>query len=113
MLDDEESLKIKLQGKGLVTIQTQETEPEVIQIDGKDFMVLDRPNPIVGMTLEGPLLDRDLTSFVGRHSIPMQHGLTMAEMVGYLNQSMAIGAELHVVPMSGWRRPRSFAARGT
>jgi uncharacterized protein YbbC (DUF1343 family) len=75
-------------------------------------LVLDRPNPIGGMMLNGPLLDRNLTSFVGRHSIPMQHGLTMAEMARYLNQSMAIGADLHVLPMTGWRRDMHWTETG-
>jgi uncharacterized protein YbbC (DUF1343 family) len=67
-------------------------------------VVLDRPNPLGGKTFEGPLLDLHYASFVGRSVIPMRHGLTMGEMAGWLNARHKIGAELTVVPMTGWRR---------
>jgi uncharacterized protein YbbC (DUF1343 family) len=67
-------------------------------------MVLDRPNPLGGEAAEGPLLDPDFSSFVGRAPIPMRHGLTMGEMTLCLNELMGIGAEVEVVRMNGWQR---------
>ena len=71
-------------------------------------LVLDRPNPIGGRRVEGPELDQGYTSFVGRASIPMAHGLTIGEMACYLNRAMEIGATVEVVPMTGWRREMLF-----
>jgi uncharacterized protein YbbC (DUF1343 family) len=67
-------------------------------------VVLDRPNPLGGELFEGPLLDLHYASFVGRSSVPMRHGLTMGELARWLNARHKIGAELSVVPMTGWRR---------
>jgi uncharacterized protein YbbC (DUF1343 family) len=67
-------------------------------------VVLDRPNPLGGEAAEGPLLDLHYASFVGRSSIPMRHGLTMGELARWLNARHKIGAELHVVTMTGWAR---------
>ena len=79
---------------------------------GKTLAVLDRPNPIGGIRVEGNLLAPDCTSFVGRHPIPMRHGLTIGEMARLLNSEMAIGADLTVVPMRGWQRRMDFADTG-
>jgi uncharacterized protein YbbC (DUF1343 family) len=68
------------------------------------LVVLDRPNPLGGEAFEGPLLDLHYASFVGRSSIPMRHGLTMGELARWLNARHNIGADLSVVPMTGWRR---------
>jgi uncharacterized protein YbbC (DUF1343 family) len=71
---------------------------------GVKVVVLDRPNPLGGLEVEGGWLDRDFASFVGRAPIPMRHDLTMGELTLYLNGSMGIGAAVEVVPMQGWRR---------
>jgi uncharacterized protein YbbC (DUF1343 family) len=71
---------------------------------GVPVLVLDRPNPLGGAKAEGPLLHPHYASFVGRSSIPMRHGLTMAELAGWLNARHKIGAKLHVVKMAGWSR---------
>ena len=71
-------------------------------------LILDRPNPIGGRRVEGPKLDEAYTSFIGRASIPMAHGLTIAEMARYLNRAMGIEATVEVVPMTGWRREMLF-----
>ena len=67
-------------------------------------MVLDRPNPIGGVKIEGPVLESEYASFVGQFPIPLRHGMTMGELARLFNQEFAIGAELHVVPVQGWRR---------
>ena len=79
---------------------------------GKPVAILDRPNPIGGVRIEGNLLAPDFTSFVGRHPIPMRHGLTIGEMARLLNTEMAIGADLRIVPMRGWKRCMDFADTG-
>ncbi|HWQ32934.1 MAG TPA: DUF1343 domain-containing protein [Blastocatellia bacterium] len=71
---------------------------------GKRMIVLDRPNPIGGLGLEGNILERGHESFVGMYPIPMRHGMTVAELALMFNQEFGIGCELEVVPMRGWSR---------
>ena len=71
---------------------------------GRKVVVLDRPNPIGGHLVEGNLLKKDWTSFVGLYEIPMRHGLTMGELALLCNHEMGIKAELEVIPVQGWRR---------
>jgi uncharacterized protein YbbC (DUF1343 family) len=71
---------------------------------GLGVLVCDRPNPIGGTAVEGPLLERGFESFVGMYPIPMRHGLTMGELARLFNDEFAIGAKLEVIPMEGWRR---------
>jgi uncharacterized protein YbbC (DUF1343 family) len=66
--------------------------------------VLDRPNPITGFYVEGPVLDADLHSFVGYFSLPVRHGMTMGELAELFNQENKLGAKLHVIKMRGWER---------
>ena len=73
-------------------------------------LVLDRPNPLGGVEVEGPELDPEFASFVGLRAMPMRHGLTLAEAARWLNRS--IGADLHTVAMQGWERGMTFAATG-
>jgi uncharacterized protein YbbC (DUF1343 family)/CubicO group peptidase (beta-lactamase class C family) len=68
------------------------------------FFVLDRPNPITGVHVEGPMLDRDKLSFVGYFPMPLRHGMTMGEMAKMFNAENHIGAELHVIEMKDWQR---------
>jgi uncharacterized protein YbbC (DUF1343 family) len=67
-------------------------------------VVLDRPNPLGGVDVEGPLLDLHYASFVGRSAIPLRHGLTMGELAHWLNAQHKIGVDLRVVKLSGWSR---------
>lgn len=71
---------------------------------GIPVLVLDRPNPLGGDVAEGPLLEPQFASFVGRAPLPMRHGLTFAELARYLNDVMALSADVRTVPMQGWRR---------
>ncbi len=66
------------------------------------FFVLDRPNPIGGVAVEGGVVQRGFESFVGLFPVCARHGLTAGEYAQFVNQS--VGADLHVVPMRGWRR---------
>ncbi|HEV2826649.1 MAG TPA: DUF1343 domain-containing protein, partial [Pyrinomonadaceae bacterium] len=75
-------------------------------------VVLDRPNPINGLDVEGPLADADKLSFVVYHSIPVRHGMTMGELARFFNQDRKIGADLRVIKMENWRRAQWFDATG-
>jgi uncharacterized protein YbbC (DUF1343 family) len=69
---------------------------------GTPVIVCDRPNPIGGLRVEGPTLEPGFESFVGQFRMPMRHGMTIAELARYFNQS--IGCQLEVVPMEGYTR---------
>ena len=79
---------------------------------GIEFFVLDRPNPIGGMQIEGPMLDDDLRSFIGYHAMPVRHGMTVGELARMWNAEREIGADLKIVPMEGWRRDLWFDETG-
>ncbi|PYS71490.1 MAG: hypothetical protein DMF69_10250, partial [Acidobacteria bacterium] len=70
--------------------------------------VLDRPNPIGGLDIEGPIADRDKLSFVSYHTIPVRHGLTIGELGQLFNKQKNFGADLRVIKMEGWRRSMWF-----
>src|SRR5215510_3022349 len=70
--------------------------------------VLDRPNPIGGLDVEGPIADSDKLSFTSYHTIPTRHGLTIGELAQLFNKQRNIGADLRVVKMEGWRRSMWF-----
>ena len=72
------------------------------------FYVLDRPNPIGGAQVEGPMLDPDRTSFTGYMPLPVRHGMTIGELARYFNAEKKIGVQLHVVEMKGWSRSQFF-----
>jgi len=71
---------------------------------GLPVIVCDRPNPIGGLQVEGPMLEPGYESFVGQFPIPMRHGMTVAELGRLFNEHHGIGAELEIVPMQGWSR---------
>jgi len=77
---------------------------------GIAYYVLDRPNPITGVHVEGPLLDRDLLSFVGYFPLPPRHGMTMGELAEMFNGENRIGAKLTVIAMKDWQRGDWFDA---
>jgi uncharacterized protein YbbC (DUF1343 family)/CubicO group peptidase (beta-lactamase class C family) len=76
------------------------------------FFVLDRPNPITGVHMEGPILDQDLQSFVGCFDVPLRHAMTFGELATMANAERNLGAELHVIRMQGWNRGDWFDATG-
>lgn len=75
-------------------------------------IVCDRPNPIDGVTVEGPMLVPGFESFVGQFPIPMRHGMTIGELARLFNEQFGIGAKLEVVAMDGWHRTDYFDATG-
>ena len=79
---------------------------------GTRFVVLDRPNPLNGRTMEGAVLEEGFASFVGLHPIPMRHGMTVGELARLFNDQAGLGCELEVVEMKGWRREFFFDQTG-
>jgi len=75
-------------------------------------VVLDRPNPLGGLAMEGNLPDPRFASFVGLYPLPARHGMTIAELAAYLNETHQIGCALTRVPMEGWRRAMSWEETG-
>ncbi len=71
---------------------------------GKKMFVLDRPNPIGGIAVEGSTLVKGHESFVGQYPIPMRHGLTVGELAKLFNEKFEINCELEVISMDGWER---------
>ena len=71
---------------------------------GKEIWVLDRPNPVGGELVEGPVLQREDASFIGLYPIAMRHGMTVGELARMFNTHFGIGAKLRVIPMRGYRR---------
>jgi uncharacterized protein YbbC (DUF1343 family) len=79
---------------------------------GKKFVVLDRPNPLNGLTMEGALVEEGFSSFVGLHPIPMRHGMTVGELAQLFNEEAGFGCELEIVEMKGWARDLFFEETG-
>jgi uncharacterized protein YbbC (DUF1343 family) len=71
---------------------------------GVQVIVLDRPNPIDGVHLEGNIREEQFSSFVGMFPLPTRHGMTAGELARYFNKVFGINCDLVVVPMQGWRR---------
>ncbi len=71
---------------------------------GLPVIICDRPNPIGGTAIEGPMLEAGYESFVGQFPIPMRHGMTVGELARMFNERHGIGAALEIVPMEGWSR---------
>src|SRR6185436_16041023 len=71
---------------------------------GIPIYVLDRPNPITGTHMEGPILDRGNESFIGYFPMPIRHGMTMGELAQMFNGENKLRADLHVIPVKNWNR---------
>lgn len=75
-------------------------------------VVLDRPNPINGVVVDGPMLKEEFRSFIGYVNVPYCHGMTIGELARFFNEEYKIGCDLKVVPMRGWKRSMSFKDTG-
>jgi uncharacterized protein YbbC (DUF1343 family) len=107
MLADVDVLAFDIQDVGTrvyTFIYTMALAMEAARECGKRFIVLDRPNPIGGVQIEGNILEPEFQSFVGMFPIPMRHGMTIGELALMFNREFGIGCELEVVKMEGWRR---------
>jgi uncharacterized protein YbbC (DUF1343 family) len=85
---------------------------EACAAHGKRLLVLDRPNPLGGVVVEGNLLDPDYLSFVGNHPLPVRHGLTVGELALLFRAERGLDVDLRVVRLRGWRRAMSFEETG-
>jgi uncharacterized protein YbbC (DUF1343 family) len=74
--------------------------------------VLDRPNPLGGEVIEGPMLDQDRLSFVGYFPMPVRYAMTIGELAQMFNAENKIGADLHIIAMDDWHRSEIFADTG-
>jgi uncharacterized protein YbbC (DUF1343 family)/CubicO group peptidase (beta-lactamase class C family) len=74
--------------------------------------VLDRPNPITGEGVEGPVADADKLSFISYHAIPVRHGMTVGELAQLFNEERKIGCDVRVVKLENWRRGMWLDATG-
>ena len=107
MLADVDVLVFDIQDVGTrvyTFIYTMALAMEAAHECGKRFIVLDRPNPIGGVQIEGNILEPAFQSFVGMFPIPMRHGMTIGELALMFNREFGIGCELEIVKMEGWRR---------
>jgi uncharacterized protein YbbC (DUF1343 family) len=107
MLADVDVLVFDIQDAGTrvyTFVYTMALAMEAARECGKRFIVLDRPNPIGGVQIEGNILEPEFQSFVGMFPIPMRHGMTIGELALMFNREFGIGCELEVIRMEGWRR---------
>lgn len=118
MLEGLDHLIIDLQDVGTriyTYIYTMTLAVEACTKKGIEVVILDRPNPIDGVTLEGNILDPQYASFVGRHPMPVRHALTMGE-VAMMHKKFwhkeGKDSQVTVVPMSGWKREMSYEDTG-
>jgi uncharacterized protein YbbC (DUF1343 family) len=115
MLADVDVLVFDVQDVGTrvyTFIYTMALAMEAAREYGKRFIVLDRPNPINGVQIEGNLHEPEFRSFVGMYPIPMRHGMTVGELALLFNQEYGIGCDLEVIQMEGWRREMYFDDTG-
>ncbi|MBU8871609.1 MAG: DUF1343 domain-containing protein [Gemmatimonadales bacterium] len=113
MLAHFDTLVIDLQDVGAryyTFIWTMLLSMEACAEAGKRVVVLDRPNPIGGLAVEGTVLEPGFESFVGLAPIPMRHGLTIGELAGFFARYRGLDLDLEIVLLQGWRRAMDFAA---
>ena len=107
MLRDLDLLVVDLQDVGTriyTYIYTMANCLRAARRHGLKVIVCDRPNPIGGIAVEGPMLEPGFESFVGLYPIPMRHGMTIGEVARLFNEHFDIGADLEVMTMEGWNR---------
>lgn len=115
MLQDVDVLVIDLQDVGAryyTYIWTVALCLEACMENGISVIILDRPNPICGTVVEGPLVQEKYRSFVGLYSIPARHGLTLGEIGRFLQANCFTSSKLSVVQMQGWKRDYYFEQTG-
>lgn len=119
MLDDVDVLLYDIQDNGCRSytfISSMGVAMDACAEYGKQFMVLDRPNPVGGNKVEGCLVEDSCVSFVSKFPIPYLYGLTPGELANYLNDEGLLPSgrkvDLSVIPMEGWTRDMTFAETG-
>ena len=119
MLKDIDVLVYDIQDIGcrsFTYISTMGLAMEAAAENGKEFIVLDRPNPLGGLKIEGNLTEEDCTSFVSQFKIPYLYGLTCGELALLLNGERmlqgGVQCQLQVVKMKGWKRKMDYTQTG-
>jgi uncharacterized protein YbbC (DUF1343 family) len=115
MLQELDVLVVDLQDVGsryYTFIWTMALCMEACDEAGIEMLLLDRPNPISGVQVEGPLLDENFRSFVGWHSLPVRHGMTIAEIAQYFRQQFYPDLSFQIFAMEGWKREMYFQDNG-
>ena len=107
MLEDVEVLIYDIQDVGVrfyTYISTMYLSMQAAAKKSIPFIVLDRPNPIGGSRVEGPVVEAEYESFVGLPGLPIRYGMTPGELAQMLNEEKDLGSDLKVVPLSDWHR---------
>ena len=107
MLRDVDTLVFDIQDAGARFFTYSCTLLYAVEEAGKaklPIYVLDRPNPVTGVHVEGPMLDDSLHSFVGCYPMPIRHGLTLGELATMANSERHFNSDLHVIKMKNWQR---------
>lgn len=115
MLNNQDVIVVDLQDVGAryyTFIWTVALVMEACQEAKKTVVVLDRPNPISGSIIEGPVLDPEYASFVGLHRLPARHGMTIGEIAWYLQDQFYPHVMLYVIKMKHWKRKMWFDETG-
>jgi uncharacterized protein YbbC (DUF1343 family) len=115
MLEDIAALVFDIQDIGTryyTYVWTMALAMQAAAENDKDFVVLDRPNPIGGELFHGNIQDSTQLTFVGLYPVPMRHGFTPGELARFLNEEHGIGARLTVVPLENWKRSVWFEDTG-
>jgi uncharacterized protein YbbC (DUF1343 family) len=115
MLDALDVLLVDLQDVGArcyTFIWTMFLAMRACEKAGVHVVVLDRPNPINGLTTEGPILDREYFSFIGLHPIHVRHGRTIGELAQQFREEAFSKCELSILPMKNWKREMWFDETG-
>ncbi|MGE6631818.1 exo-beta-N-acetylmuramidase NamZ family protein [Bacillus sp. NPDC077027] len=115
MLKDIDILLFDIQDVGTryyTYIYTMAYAMEAAKENNIPFVVLDRPNPIGGLKVEGPVLEPEYASFVGLYPIPLRHGMTTGELARMFNKEFNINADLTIVKMKKWKRSMTFDDTG-
>jgi uncharacterized protein YbbC (DUF1343 family)/CubicO group peptidase (beta-lactamase class C family) len=115
MLDGIDALVFDIQDAGVrfyTYITTMAYAMEAAARKGIPFYVLDRPNPLNAVSVQGPVLEKDMTSFTGYFPLPVRHGMTVGELAELFNGEKHIGVKLHVIKMDGYKRDQWFDETG-
>ena len=115
MLENVEVLVFDIQDVGTrhyTYIYTMAYAMEAAKENNIPIVVLDRPNPLGGLSVDGPVLEPEFSSFIGMYPIPTKHGMTAGELAFFFNEEFNIGADLKVVKMKGWKRSMDYDDTG-
>ena len=115
MLTDIDTLVYDIQDVGVrfyTYISTLILAMRAASAHGKDFIILDRPNPLGGIKTEGNIVKKDFESFVGMYPLCIRYGLTVAELARMVHSEEQLRCPLHIVPMEHWHRDMLFTETG-